>query len=173
MSDPAPTGADSASPVDGPPTEALREEHAQMLEGVRALGETARTVPRVSLEERENLLGANLKFLREVLLRHAEAEEEVLYPEWSRLTGYSDATAFLIADHREIEALVALLAEAPREEVGLLQQLLYSLEAMVGAHFRKEEELVFPALDEQRADLALQLLEQFRVAHGYAMPPPD
>lgn len=161
------------SPAGAPRTDALHKEHVEMLAGVEALGRTAKTLPLVSVEEREILLRDNLQFLNEVLLPHAEAEEAILYPQWAQLVGFDGAPALLIAEHHEVKDGIRLLQEIPRNEVDPLQRALYGLQAVITSHFHKEEEFVLPAFEEQRADLTEQMLEQFEAAHQYAAPPSD
>ena len=70
------------------PTEPFRKEHEQLLEHIEHLAAAARELPRLSDEERDTLRERIVGFLRGTLVPHAQAEEEVLYPEWSRLLGF-------------------------------------------------------------------------------------
>ena len=56
-------------------------EHEELLSHIEHIGQAAREVPSLGLAEREALVGRILGFLRDTLASHAEAEEEVLYPE--------------------------------------------------------------------------------------------
>ncbi len=129
------------------PTQPFRDEHAELLVHIEHIRQAARELPRVSLQEREALLARILGFLRQTLLPHAEAEEQVLYPEWARLVGSPDAAAPMIHDHRAIMARTEALALTDPGDIDRLQELLYGLYALISVHFRKEEEIQLPAFD--------------------------
>ena len=129
------------------PTEPFRREHEQLLEHIEHLAQAAREMPRLSEQERAALRDRILGFLRGTLIPHAKAEEEVLYPEWSKLLGFADAAAPMIHDHEAIVACVDELARVDVRDVDALQELLYGLYALIGVHFRKEEDLQLPAFD--------------------------
>ena len=84
------------------------------------------------------------------LRRHIHAEERVLFPAFEKASGQQPGfapTAVMCAEHREIEQLLgaisaALAAGAAREcpEVGALAALLL-------AHNRKEEHVLYPMTD--------------------------
>ena len=140
------------------PTEPFRQEHRILLEHLEHIRLAGREVPRLSPEEREAIVGRVLDFLRGTLLPHAEAEEEVLYPEWARLVGYPDAAVPMVHDHREIVARIERLAATPRDDADTLQELLYGLYALILVHFRKEEDIQLPVFDEQPQQVVEQLL---------------
>ncbi|MFA5890299.1 MAG: hemerythrin domain-containing protein [Actinomycetota bacterium] len=178
---PPPTEADHARVVGGEPWpyvaehsaghrlgEAVHAEHEHLHGEIEALGALSRDIP--SLDDRE--LGARLNaavsFLRGGLLPHARAEEELLYPAVEKvLRAVGGATRTMQIDHRaiteRIDRLAALAAEAPspavREEAA---RALIGLEALLGVHFVKEEEVYVPLLDrlgdEEAAALAEALL---------------
>jgi iron-sulfur cluster repair protein YtfE (RIC family) len=129
------------------PTEPFRKEHEQLLEHIEHIAAAAREMPRLSDEERDALRDRILGFLRGTLIPHAEAEEEVLYPAWSELLGFSGAAAPMIHDHEAIVARVDELARTDAHDVDSLQELLYGLYALISVHFRKEEDLQLPAFD--------------------------
>ena len=52
-----------------------------------------------------------LGFLRDTLLPHASAEEEVLYPEWARLVGFAEAAVPMVHDHEAIVDRIRRLGE--------------------------------------------------------------
>ena len=129
------------------PTEPFRKEHEQLLEHIEHIAEAARELPRLSDEERDALRERILGFLRGTLIPHAKAEEDVLYPEWSKLVGFADAAAPMIHDHEAIVARIERLERADVDDVDSLQELLYGLHALISVHFRTEEDLQLPAFD--------------------------
>ena len=142
------------------PTQPFRDEHAELIAHVEHIRQAASEVARVSPEERQAIVQRILGFLRNTLVPHAAAEEQVLYPEWARLVGSSDAAAPMIHDHEAIVARIDALAEAaPGDDVDRLQELLYGLYALIGVHFRKEEDIQLPALD-ANPEVAARVLEQ-------------
>ena len=88
-----------------------------------------------------------LAFLRGTLVPHAQAEEEILYPEWARLVGFADAAVPMIHDHEAIVARIERLERTDAGDLDALQELLYGLYALIGVHFRKEEDLQLPVFD--------------------------
>jgi iron-sulfur cluster repair protein YtfE (RIC family) len=128
-------------------TEPFRQEHAELLSHIEHLAQTAREVPHISPEERAVIRDRVVGFLRGALIPHAEAEERVLYPEWSALVGFDDAAAPMIHDHRAIVARVEFLEGADPDDVDTLQELLYELHALILVHFDKEEHIQLPAFD--------------------------
>ena len=129
------------------PTEPFRHEHEQLLEHIEHLAHAAREVPRLSEPEREALRGRVLGFLRGTLMPHAEAEEDILYPEWAKLVGFADAAVPMVHDHQAIVARIERLQAADVADVDALQELLYGLYALISVHFLKEEDLQLPVFD--------------------------
>ena len=150
------------------PTEPFRQEHAELLSHIEHIGQAAREVPRLAPEERELLVGRILAFLRDTLLPHARAEEEVLYPEWARLVGFADAAVPMVHDHEAIVARVERLEAADVDDVDTLQELLYGLYALIGVHFRKEEDLQLPAFDAAPPEVVHGILERMESLAGHA-----
>ena len=150
------------------PTEPFRAEHAQLLEHIEHIRLTAREVPLLSPDERESVVGRVLAFLRGTLMPHAEAEEEVLYPEWARLVGHADASVPMVHDHRAIVARVERLAATPPDDVDSLQELLYGLYALIEVHFRKEEDIQLPVFDAQPQEFVDEVLARMAEAAGPA-----
>ena len=149
------------------PTEAFREEHEQLLEHIEHIAESARELPRLSDEERDALRERILGFLRGTLIPHAKAEEKVLYPEWSKLLGFADAAAPMIHDHEAIVARIERLERADIHDVDLLQELLYGLYALIGVHFRKEEDLQLPAFDAAPPEIIEAVLKRMETETGH------
>ena len=150
------------------PTEPFRKEHVQLLEHIEHLAESARELPRLSDEERDALRERILGFLRGTLLPHAQAEEEVLYPEWAKLVGFADAAAPMIHDHEAIVARIERLERTDVDDVVSLQELLYALYALISVHFHKEEDLQLPAFDAAPPEITQTVLERMEAATGHA-----
>lgn len=150
------------------PTEQFRREHAELLSHLEHLGQAAREVPRLTIEEREAVVGRILGFLRDTLVPHAKAEEEVLYPEWAKLVGFDNAAVPMIHDHEAIVARIDRLASTDLEDVDTVQELLYGLYALIGVHFRKEEDLQLPAFDAAPPEVTETVLERMAALAGHA-----
>lgn len=73
------------------PTQPLRQEHQELHTRIEHLARAAREVARLEGEESAALVGRIVHFLHGTLVPHAQAEEEVLYPEWAKLVGFEDA----------------------------------------------------------------------------------
>ena len=129
------------------PTEPFRHEHEQLLEHIEHLADAARELPRLSEAERAALRDRILGFLRGTLMPHAEAEEEILYPEWAELVGFADAAVPMVHDHQAIVARIERLQTTDVADVDALQELLYGLYALISVHFLKEENLQLPVFD--------------------------
>jgi iron-sulfur cluster repair protein YtfE (RIC family) len=63
--------------------------------------------------------------------------------------------------------MVEALADADRDDIARLQELLYGLHALITIHFEKEEEIYLPLLD-GRPDLAERVMKQIGAGHGTA-----
>ena len=150
------------------PTEPFRREHEELLTHIEHIREAGREVARLERAEREVLVGRILEFLRGSLIPHAEAEEAVLYPEWARLVGYQDAAVPMVHDHEAIVARIERLEQAEIDDVDTLQELLYGLFALIGVHFRKEEDLQLPAFDAASPEVTTSVLERMEALTGHA-----
>jgi iron-sulfur cluster repair protein YtfE (RIC family) len=149
------------------PTEPLRREHEELLSHIDHLGQAAREVARLDRAERELLVGRILDFLTGTLVPHAEAEEKVLYPEWAKLIGFDAAPVPMVHDHEAIVARVERLERADIDDVDTLQELLYGLYALIGTHFRKEEDIQLPAFD-AAPEVTAAVLERMGALAGHA-----
>ncbi len=120
-------------------------------EGFRAwtdeLRVAARRLPDVDPGERLALVADLIAFLHEEIEPHMRVDEEVLYPMGTTRLGSPLATAALAYDHLAIRTWIAKLAEADDEDVALLQELLYGLDALIRVHLWKEDELLLRPLD--------------------------
>ena len=54
----------------------------------------------------------------------------------------------MVYDHLAIRERIADLSDADAGDLARLQELLYGLHALIRVHFRKEEELYLPLVDE-------------------------
>jgi iron-sulfur cluster repair protein YtfE (RIC family) len=149
------------------PTDPFRHEHHELLEHLEHMAATARELPTLSDAERAERVNRVLGFLRGTLMPHATAEEEILYPEWARLVGFADAAVPMVHDHEAIVARIERLDRSDAGDVDALQELLYGLYALIGVHFRKEEDLQLPVLD-AAPDVAASVLERMAASSGHA-----
>jgi iron-sulfur cluster repair protein YtfE (RIC family) len=149
------------------PTEPFRQEHAELLSHLEQLARTARWLPLMEPADRKAEIAHVLRFLREALLPHAEAEEEVLYPEWAKLVGFDGAAVPMVHDHDAIVARIELLGHTDVEDVDRLQELLYGLYALIGVHFRKEEDLQLPAFDAAPPEITEAVLGRMAILAGH------
>ena len=99
------------------PTEPFRHEHEQLLEHIEHLAQAARDMPRLSEPERDALRARVLGFLRGTLMPHAEAEENILYPEWAKLVGFADAAVPMVHDHAAIVERIERLTQADTADI--------------------------------------------------------
>lgn len=149
------------------PTEPFRNEHEQLLDHIEHIAAAARQLPRLDDEERARERSRIVGFLRGTLLPHARAEEEVLYPAWSKLVGFQDAAVPMIHDHEAIVTRIDQLASADIRDVDTLQELLYGLYALISVHFRKEEDLQLPAFDAAPAEITEAVLKRMETETGH------
>lgn len=123
------------------------------LEDLRRLADDA---PTALLSDLVDGMDAAVDFLVDDLLPHFAAEEAVLYPAIAELLGRPEAVATMTRDHEEIRRLVHQLRRHRDELAGqllavarhLVQRDLYVLHALTALHIAKEEELLFPLLQE-------------------------
>jgi iron-sulfur cluster repair protein YtfE (RIC family) len=148
------------------PTEPFRREHQELLAHIEHIGRAGREVARLDRGERELLVGRIVEFLRGTLLPHAKAEEEVLYPEWANLVGFADAAVPMVHDHEAIVARIERLEQTDPDDVEALQELLYGLYALIGVHFRKEEDIQLPVFDAAPPEVTKAVLERMQALTG-------
>jgi hemerythrin len=128
-------------------TEAVRDDHAHLREHVDHIRPAAREIPRLSPEERHEVIGRILDFLRTTLLPHADEEERTLYRAVAKRLGHPEATAPMTHDHVAIRVRTMELGATENDEVDRLQELLYGLYALISVHFWKEEQLYLPLVE--------------------------
>lgn len=143
----------------GRPTDPFRREHEELLSGIESLRMEARRMPYLSPDERKESIKDVVGFLRDNLIPHARAEEEILYPKWSDLVGYEGATDMMSYDHKVIEEYTDSL-EMSADDFERLQELLYGIYSLVILHFHKEEDLQFPLFDKMPQEKVDEMVDK-------------
>lgn len=143
-----------------PATQPLRDEHRALLPEIGSLRAAADAVGTPAGDE---AFERACRLLERHLLPHLEAEEGSLYPTIDRLSG-GHATATMWHDHDEIRRRAAELRglrQGPEASAkNDVRAALYGLDAIVRLHVTKEEELLYPLLDQHLGRLeAAQLIE--------------
>lgn len=140
----------------GSVTEPLRAEHRDLLPHLARLDRTASELAGLTAGEINYELEAVLDFLQGHLVPHALAEEHVLYPAVEEAMGAPGGTLTMVADHREIVERIERLASRAANVTAVwpatdvvddVTNQLAGLAAIIGMHFRKEEEVLLPFLD--------------------------
>lgn len=149
------------------PTEEFHEEHSELMEHVEHLRATARELPDLPEDERAARIERILEFLRGVLLPHAHAEEEFLYPKVAELLGDPRATGTMSREHVAVHRGIESLAETDPGDTLALQELLFGLNALIRAHFDNEEEVYLPILDTLPEDELRELFARMGEASGH------
>lgn len=145
-------------------TQSLRDEHKELLPSIEDIGNLAESVDILSEDELHKRLKVVLDFLQKQLIPHALAEDEVLYPKIDELAHFALATKTMRYDHEKIAQLTQILSENMNNKHNL-QKLLYQLSLLVVLHFKKEEEIYLPFLDENLNQKDAQyLFEQMELA---------
>jgi hemerythrin superfamily protein len=109
-----------------------------------------REVEKLFAAYRENGEDATAHAICDALAVHAQAEEEVLYPEVRRLVDDGDDLANQAeAEHAAAQLLIARVYEAPPID---LHELIAELQSAVELHVASEENALFPKLREAGAD---------------------
>jgi hypothetical protein len=109
----------------------------------------AHELPRMTIDERIELVEDVTAFLADTLLPHADAAQRVLYAEADRQLGHTGAGESLTFDRQEIRTRIAELAACEPRRSGRLQELLYALYVVTSTHVQKEEEAYLRLLDSQ------------------------
>lgn len=156
-SQPQTAGAPAATWGDSIPVvkSEFRSEQATLITGFGQLMQKA-VDPAATHTARAHLV----LYLRAVILPHARAEEEVLYPVVDSVLGTKGyATATMVLDHRAVERLVddlSALASSPYPEA--YRRKLYALDAVLETHFAKEEAFILPILRRKMTESELHIL---------------
>lgn len=140
------------------PTDPIREEHRQLQPHLEHIDKAAVLVTGWDEERARRSLPPVVAFLRDDLVPHARVEEEVLYPAIDEITG-AQSTATMSVDHvvigERIEVLAASVADALDDwdatKAADISRQLAALAAIIGLHFRKEEEVLLPIIDSSMA----------------------
>ena len=140
-------------------TEALRQEHQELLPKIERLRAIADGLDEQSWHDLRHGLDAVYEFLAFRLIAHAAAEEKALYPAVGKILGSPQATATMSRDHvavsRLTEQLGRLRAQASAFDQAQskdVRRLLYGLHTLIKVQFAKEEEIYLPLLDRQLSD---------------------
>lgn len=150
-----------------PPSASLfRDEHAVLLGQFARLMKQA-VDPRATHTDRAGLV----LFMRAMILPHARVEEQVLYPAVDSVLGTKGyATATMVLDHKAIARLVddlSALAGSPDPEA--FRRRAYALDAVLEAHFAKEEQFILPILTQHMSPDALRELFERMGLGGHAL----
>lgn len=142
--------------------QALRDEHAGLAPQIEQLRTAAdRLNSQSAAFTLRGTLDETIAFLRDHLVPHAMAEDEVLYPAVDHAMGVPGVTTTMSRDHIEIlrhtEALEALrdtlFAPGPStQQIADVRRLLYGLYALINVHLAKEEEFYIPLLEASLTD---------------------
>jgi iron-sulfur cluster repair protein YtfE (RIC family) len=139
-------------------TSAFLGEHAELRASVEQFLVVANELPRVETERRVDLIEGVVAFIAETLLPHAMAEERLLYPVAARLLGRPDDSSTVAADRAAVRDLLEELVLADPADAGHLQELLYALYALLGAHMWREEGVYMDLVSNAPAGQVEQLL---------------
>jgi hypothetical protein len=151
--------------MDRPITEPIRRHHGELRPNVAELAVAAEQMPHLDTDERRAAVARALEFLRGRLRLHAEAEQLWLYPEVARQLGHPEATSAMAIDQRLLGEYVDALEAADPDDVATLQASLYSVHALLDAHFRRVEDAYLPLLEyPDKADMVL-FVEQAMLRH--------
>ena len=152
---------------------ALRQEHQELLPKIEQLKQAADLIELASVEALIVELEEAYMFLTHHLLPHAQAEEEVLYRAYDQIANSPWATDTMRLDHAAIAELTQELVakrlmlstdQPTTDQKHELRRILYGLYALVRRHFRQEEDLLLPriedALDQEAADKLMDSMEK-------------
>jgi hemerythrin-like domain-containing protein len=134
-------------------TQHFRAEHARMARDLAEVRRMADELPELAQAQRSALVTVAVDLFRR-FQRHALAEERDFYPKLTTLLGDPRPAAAMTYDHRALELGTAELAALHLLDVPRLQALLYGLHTLLTAHMRKEDEIVFPMLEQPKIETA-------------------
>lgn len=138
------------------PTEEIREHHKHLEHKLAGFWKAVEGLDRLSAQERVQLQDL-MEFLKMELLPHAEAEEKYLYNKVGEVMKNPMFTKTMEVDHEVIRAYIHELEEeiaqaykeSAQKQVKRVQKAANKLEGLLTVHFRKEEEVYLPILDEK------------------------
>jgi len=147
-------------------------EHEVIACGLADLRQVADALPDLPQVQREELVRVAVALFGR-FEQHALEEERDVYSEVSRLLGDRRLTVAMSYDHRALEAAASALAGIDPLDSPLVQALLYGLHTLLIAHMQKEEEIIFPMLEQPTIDKAggQQRLNEF--LHPWDVQLPD
>ena len=125
----------------------FRARHDEFRAWTDELRKAARRLPELEPAARLSVVADLVAFLQEKVEPHTHVDEQVLYPQAAARMGSPLATAAMAYDHLAIRTWIAKLAEADERDVGMLQELLYGLDALIRVHLWKEDELMLRPLE--------------------------
>ena len=134
----------------------LRHEHQELAPRIEWLKDVADQLDLASVEAIVIELEEALIFLNHHLLPHAKAEEDVLYRAYDQVANSPWATDTMRRDHREIENLTQELTALrlrvymdplTDEQKQEFRRVMFGLYHLLRVHFRNEEELLIPRLE--------------------------
>lgn len=112
-----------------------------------------------------------IRFFTSDLMPHFQAEEEVLFPAMQSCVEATALLCELLAEHRELERMVAGLRDVETE---LLAARLNAFADLLEAHIRREERGLFPLFEQQIApEVAQQIGQGITRLIGQAEQPRD
>lgn len=154
-------------------TEPLLRRHDSLRPRLLRIAEIAREIPSLDPRQRRAVVAETLEFLRGELRLHAEAEERWLYPEIALQLRHPMATAGMRFDHELLREQSSVLEAVDIHDAPALQEALYSLHALLDAHFRKEEHVYLPLLEYQREAAAVVAIEEAMTRYEHGEPEPE
>ena len=120
---------------------------------------------RGALEEAARIFSHFARGLR----RHIGLEEEMLFPEFERLTGmtpFAGPTAVMRHEHRQIEGFLLTLERTIGVRSGEAEEARESLHRVLIDHNEKEEQVLYPTTDRLLGDAERRALVERLRAHG-------
>lgn len=141
-----------ATAADGVPTQAFRDEHAEVKEHLDHLHQMVGSMASADAAAQQKTAKFVAKFLREHILEHAKWEEERLYPAVDKRThaGTHPFTGTMRYEHkivgRWIEELGTMASGEKLDGVAFARKADRLL-GLIAAHFEEEEEVLLPILD--------------------------
>ena len=153
-----------AAAADGVPTQAFRDEHAEVKEHLDHLHQMVGSMASADAAAQRKTAKFVAKFLTEHILEHAKWEEERLYPAVDKRThaGAHPFTGTMRYERtivgRWIEELGSMAAAEKLDAVAFARKADRLL-GLIAAHFEEEEEVLLPILDKSttRAELEKEL----------------
>lgn len=135
-------------------TDPIRDEHRQLQPHLHHIEQASALVTQWDLGRARRSLPPVVAFLRDDLIPHARVEEEILYPAVDEING-AGTTATMAVDHVGIGERIETLSSAVDAALNSWDEVvaadiarqLAALAAIIGLHFRKEEEVLLPIID--------------------------